>query len=377
MASSRAPRGGAWLRALPVALAIGLVASACVTITSGGGTAPSESAAVTSSPGPTVEAATPGADASPSDASLAPASDPPPTVPPRSIEPSIGYISLDASLLYDQAVSSGVSAAATDAGVAFVECDPGWTRDRVIECATQLAQAGVHGVISFQPFADLAPDICAITGDAPTVGVVFDQGSCQVSQLHIDQAASGRLAGEAVGAFAEERWGCDINAYISLESSDDDPDGRARMQGYRDGFITHCPMPDRSITLDGADRLLTAQTQVSDLLEDLKGKPNVVVGLNDNAILGAMAAATAVGRENQFWYGGQLADPAIRQHIACDERYIASVAQFPERFGEAMVPTLLGALAGEEVPEELVAELELVTSANVRALFPDTVACEE
>jgi ribose transport system substrate-binding protein len=299
------------------------------------------------------------------------------TVPPRSEVLSIGYISLDASLLYDQAVSAGVRDAAARAGVDLVGCDPGWTRDGVIACATQLAQAGVHGVISFQPFADLAPDVCAITGEALTVGVVFDQGRCQVSRMGIDQAASGRLAGEAVGAYVSDRWQCEVNAYISLESSDADPDGRARMQGYRDGYAAHCPMPEPAITLDGADRLVTAQTQVAGVLDDLKGRPNIVVGLNEDAILGAMAAATAAERENHFWYSGQLADPAIRGHIACNERYIASVAQFPERFGDVVVPTLLGALAGDDVPGELMAELQLVTSTNVRQLFPDTISCDE
>jgi ABC-type sugar transport system substrate-binding protein len=297
-------------------------------------------------------------------------------VPPRSEEPSLGYISLDASLLYDQAVSAGVREASSRAGIELVECDPGWNRDGVLDCATRLAKAGVHGVISFQPFPELAPDICAITGDAPTLGVVFDQGPCQVSQLRIDQTASGRLAGEAVGALASERWACDVNAYISLESSDADQDGRARMQGYRDGYTAHCPMPERVITLDGADRLVTAQTQVADVLAGLKGKPNIVVGLNEEAILGAMAATGAAGRENHFWYSGQLADPSIRQHIACNERYIASVAQSPERFGDALVPTLMAALAGEDVADELVAELELVTSTNVRQLYPDTLACD-
>ena len=369
-------RARGWLRALSLVASIGLVTSACVAISRDDAAGPTASAAESLAPVPATPLTSPLASTS-ADGSGAPRSSPTPTVPPRSDEPSLGYLSLDASLLYDQAVSAGVRDAAGRAGVDLVECDPGWNRDGVLDCATQLASAGVHGVISFQPFPDLAPEICALTGDAPTLGVVFDQGPCQVSILRIDQAASGRLAGEAVGAFVAERWACDVNAYISLESSDADEDGRARMQGYRDGYRAHCPMPERSITLDGADRLVTAQTQVAGLLEGLKGKPNIVVGLNEDAILGAMAAAEAAGRENHFWYSGQLADPSIRVDIACNERYIASVAQFPERFGDTLVPTLLGALAGEDVADELVAELWLVTSTNVRQLYPDTAACDE
>lgn len=289
----------------------------------------------------------------------------------------IGYISLDDSAAFLRAVSTGIRAAAGSAGVDLVECTSGWTREGVTACADRLAGIGIDGLVSFQPHADLAAQVCAATGDVPTVGVVFDQGPCQVSRLHIDQAGSGRLAGAAVGRFAAERWGCDVSAYLSLESNDADPDGRARMAGYRAGFEEHCPLPAQALVLDGADRLATAQTQVSGLLDDLKGRRIVVVGLNEDAILGAMAAAREAGRDGQLWYSGQLADPSIREHIACDEKYIASVAQFPESFGGMLMPLLVDALEGAQVPTTIDAPLELVTAANVRELFPDTPACRE
>jgi ribose transport system substrate-binding protein len=300
-----------------------------------------------------------------------------PTRPPSSVEPSIGYISLDESLPFVRAVSGGIREAAASAGITVHACDPGWSTEGVRGCAAQLAQTGVHGVVSFQPFPELAAEVCDVVGGVPVVGVVFDQGPCQVSRLDIEQGASGRLAGEAVGAFAAEHWDCVVNAWVSLESGDADPDGRARMQGYRDGFTDHCPLPEKSFTLDGADRLATAQTQVGDLLPEMRGKHNIVVGLNEDAILGAMAAVGAAGREGDVWYSGQLAAPSIRGHIACDEHYIASVAQFPERFGGPVVGALIDAIEGRAVAPRIEAELSLVTSTNVRALFPDTPSCDE
>ncbi len=261
------------------------------------------------------------------------------------------------------------------AGLDLVECDPGWTREGVTDCARQLADAGIDGLLSFQPFGDLAAQVCSIVGDVPVVGVVFDQGPCQVSRLRIDQAESGRLAGDAVGRFAAERWDCEVSAYLSLESSDADPEGRVRMAGYRDGYEGHCPLPGRTFVLDDADRLATAQAQVASRLEGLQGKRIIIVGLNEDAILGAMAAASSAGRADEVWYSGQLADPSIRERIACDDHYIASVAQFPERFGEQVVPLIVGALDGETVPPVVDATLELVTASNVRQLFPDTPAC--
>ena len=74
---------------------------------------------------------------------------------------------------------------------------------------------------------------------------------------------------------------------------------------------------------------------------------------------------------------GQLAEPEIRSAIACGGRVVGSVGQFPERFGAAVVPVLLRAMEGADVPSSIDAELELVTAANVRQLFPGTPACGE
>ncbi len=346
---------------------LGLLVGACVTVPRGDDGASTSPAPIGSGTSSTAPASLP------ANSSALPSA----SAPFRSEQPSIGYIALDGSQVFVQAVSAGIRQAADTAGIDLVECDSRWTREGVQACAEQLSAAGVHGVISFQPFADLAAGVCETTGDAPTIGIVYDQGPCQVSMLEIDQAESGRLAGAAMGAFASERWDCDVMAWISLESGPDDPIGGARMDGFRDGYQEHCALPSDTRELADAQHLVTARTQVATALEEIKGKPILVAGVSDIAILGAMQAATDVGRANQVWYGGQLADPEIRAEIACDDHYIASVAQLPERFGSALVPAVLDAMAGREVAPRIDAALEVVTAANVRTLFPDTLACDE
>lgn len=294
---------------------------------------------------------------------------------PLSSEPSIGYISLDESQAFVQTISAGIRGAAAEAGIPFVECDAGWTRPGVRACAAELADAGVTGVISMQPFADLTGAVCEALGDVPTIGIVYDQGPCQVSHLEIDQAESGRLAGAALGALAAERWDCDVKAYVSLESSAEDEIGGARMDGYRAGFEEHCALPKQTRVLNDAQHLVTGQNQFLGVLDEIKGRPIIVAGVSEDAILGAISATERRNRTNHVWFSGQLADPQIRKTIACDKHYVASVAQFPERFGSTVVPALTAAIGGTEVPPTLLAELELVTSENVRELFPDTPAC--
>ena len=92
------------------------------------------------------------------------------------------------------------------------------------------------------------------------------------------------------------------------------------MAGYRAGYEEHCPLPERTFQLDGADRLATAQAQVARKLDALQGRHVVVVGLNEDAVRGAMQAAADAGRAAEVWYSGQLADAPMRERIACDEQ---------------------------------------------------------
>jgi len=291
-------------------------------------------------------------------------------------EPAIGYISLDESQAFVQVISGGVREAAAEAGIDLIECDSGWTRNGVRACATALADAGVSGVVSMQPFPDLDETICEALGSVPTIGIVYDQGPCQTSLLEIDQLESGRLAGAALGRLAARRFDCEVKAYVSLGSGADDEIGGARMDGYREGYQEHCELPRRTIALNDVQHLVTARNQFARVLADVQGKPIMVAGVTEDAILGAMGAAASRDRSNHLWLSGQLAGPVIRQTIACDTHYVASVAQFPERFGATVVPALMDAIGGAVVPSRLSAELELVTAANVRELFPDTPACD-
>ncbi|MGD8685036.1 MAG: substrate-binding domain-containing protein [Chloroflexota bacterium] len=336
------------------------------------------------SPGPLVSAATtPSPDLAPLDElasldpeDLAPSAAATSMASPTPAVPVIGYIALDETQAYVQDVGRGLRNAAQAAGVELLECDSGWTRAGTRACARQLAAAGVTGVVSMQPFGDLSADVCATLGDVPTVGIVYEQGPCQVSLLHVDQAESGRLAGSALGALAADRWECNVKAFLSLESGPDDPIGGARMDGFREGFREHCQLPEKKTRLDDAQFFVTARRQVEDTLDQIKGKPIIAAAVSDIAALGALEAADRAGRPNHVWAAGQLAETDARAAIACDQHFVASVAQFPERFGDLVLPVLLDAAAGMTVPARLDAELALVSAENVRELFPDTPACD-
>jgi ribose transport system substrate-binding protein len=344
-----------WLALVVVA---GLLVNACVTITTNSDSAASPEA--TTAP----TAAT----------SAAPGTSSAPTREPGATR--IGYISLDEAVPFARSVSESVRAAAANAGIELIECDSGLTPQGGLECGERLGAAGIDGLINFQAYPEIAADICDATGNVPTIGVAFDQGPCEISRLRLDQAESGRIAGDAMGRFAAARWDCKIDAYVSLEASAAGADATDRMAGYREGFERHCSIPQRAdVTLDGADRVATARARFARTLRQRKGARIVVVGLNEDAVQGAMAAAAADGRADDVFYSGQGADPSVREDIACDPQYVASVAHFPERYGELAVPALQQAMAGQEVPAIIDGPMELVSATDIRNHYPEIPAC--
>jgi hypothetical protein len=133
--------------------------------------------------------------------------------------------------------------------------------------------------------------------DAPVIAIDIVQEPCQIAFMGADNHRAGRIAGEAMGRYAQENWDCDYTAYVSLESTAAGAANEARMGGYRDGFTQFCEIINERV-LDGADRTDPALTQVSDLLTALPGDRIVVVAINEDGYSeysnGAIASTEAL-----------------------------------------------------------------------------------
>ena len=368
VAPQKAPRD-LWsvgrILAVVVVVVLGVISAGCVTVTS-------SAAGPSSGPAsPTVTGAVPSVEAT-----LAPAS---PTVQPMpSLGDAIGYISLGEQVAFARAVSASVHDEAERRDVELIACDSRLEPEGVRACAEQLGEAGVRGAISFSGFPELGVALCEALHDVPVVGVAYDQGPCQVSMVGTDNHAAGALAGEALGRFSKRRWDCEITAWVSLESSAAGALGSERMDGYRDGYERHCPLPaDRSFVLDGTDRVVTAQRQVAQLLADTPGDRILIVGLNEDAVSGALAAAQARwsgGRCLGERTGGRPVGPVVdrlrRPLCRVGRSSSGTVREDPRRDDSSTRSTV------DEVPARIDTPIDLVTGSTIRLLYPDIPPCD-
>jgi ribose transport system substrate-binding protein len=297
-------------------------------------------------------------------------------VPGSGAGKKIGYISLGDSVPFVKLVSDSIVAEAAVAGADLIYCDSKIDNAEALACAQQMAVQGAVGVINFQVFQDSSPEICAAYNGVPTIAIDIVQPPCEVAFMGANNREAGRLGGAAIGQYAKDNWDCAYDAYISLESTAAGAANFDRMGGYRDGFQEFCPLdPAKENVLDGADRTDPALEQVSNLLPALPGSHIVVVAINEDGILGALGAARTLGREADLFYSGQGTDPSIWTEIACNPQYIASVAYFPERYGKTTIPAMIDILDGKEVPTQLFTAHQVITSENIREVYPDTQPC--
>lgn len=311
----------------------------------------------------------------------APAEESPEFVEFREAEPGsgegmkLGYIALDDSIPFGKLVSDSIREQAENAGAELVVCDSKLDAAEALTCARNFATQGVQGYLNFQPVADAAQAVCdAGPQDVPVIAIDIPQGDCQTAFMGANNSRAGFIAGEGLGTYMQEEFDCEYDAYVSLEDLGVGEVNDARMNGIREGFTSVCGEIVDERVLD-AGRTDIALTKFGDTLTALPGAERiVVVGINDDSVLGALAAARIAGREDQLFMAGMGADPSSHCEIATNPNWVGDSAFFPERYGEIGIPYLIDAVNGEEIPSDLYVDHVFVNSENI-AEFYDVSGC--
>ncbi|GIF74436.1 sugar ABC transporter substrate-binding protein [Asanoa siamensis] len=295
----------------------------------------------------------------------------------RTVEPGsgaglkLGYISLSEAVPFIKLVSDSIKKQAEAAGAELVFCDSQGDAAKALECARNFKTQGVQGYLNFQQDAKAAAAICQAGPQVPVVAIDIQQDPCQKAFMGANNDRAGFIAGEAVGNHAKSQWDCQYDGFVSLEQPEAGAVNEARMGGYRKGFESVCgPGSVKNLKKVNAFRVDMARTAVADVLTSLPGaKKIIVVGINDDSILGALAAARTVGRQGDVFVAAQGADPSSWCEIKSNPNWIADTAYFPERYGEIGIPYLIDLVKNKSVPANLLVNHQAVTKDNVEQLY--------
>ena len=285
----------------------------------------------------------------------------------------LGFIQLTLAAGFPQDVQASVEEQAEIAGAELVTCDSQADAAKAVDCASQFNVQGINGQITFQPDTNAAPRVCEAGPDVPVLAVDIDQGPCQTAFMGAANSYAGELVGYNVGKYFLEEFDCDYDAFVSLESEAVGEVNELRMGGIRDGFESVCgEIHDlRQIDTGPGGLAEPAQTKMTDTLTALPGQDRIiVVGINEDVVLGAIAAARTQNRTDDLYLGLQNLNPDLCT-IYDHPNWLGSVAYYPERYGEILVPYLIRAVKGEEIPAELLVPHEWITAENMKDAYPE------
>jgi ribose transport system substrate-binding protein len=251
-------------------------------------------------------------------------------------------------------------------------CDAAGQTTKAIQCAAGFRRQRVDGYLDFNYSESDSPRVCAAGPGVPVVAIDIHQNPCERAFMGADNAYAGYIAGRAIGLYFERLFGCKYDAYFSLEIPSVGIVNEERMGGYRRGFSSSCGTIHHFRKVDiGA--LHRARHRIASALRSLPRQHRlVVVGINDDVILAALAAAARLGRKSDLYVSGQGADPGAWCEIERNSQWVADSAYFPERYGEIAVPNLIRLIKHQNVPQLAYVPHVVLNGKNIQTYYRPT-----
>lgn len=208
-------------------------------------------------------------------------------------------------------------------------------------------------------------NIPVIAVDIPMVGANY---------FGVDNYRGGHMAGEALGNWILEHWDGQFDKLIVLEENRAGDLPKARIHGQLDGLhevIGEIPA-DNLLYLDSGNTMTISQNNMNKTLQSLATTERLaVISFNDEAAVGAVEAARALGRSNQIVVVGQGGDRLGRAEIRRpDSPMIGTTAYMPERYGERLIDIAINILHGISVPPAIYIEHVFLTKENLDNYYP-------
>ncbi|MFN5929556.1 MAG: sugar ABC transporter substrate-binding protein, partial [Roseiflexaceae bacterium] len=187
-------------------------------------------------------------------------------------------------------------------------------------------------------------NIPVIAIDIPIPGATF---------FGFDNYRAGLMTGRLLGQYVRRQWHGMIDAVFSLGLPISGPVPAARMQGQIDGLREQINVSDnRIIHLDSRNTSVDSCAATRQAIKKIRRNDRVVIlGINDEAVLGALSAFAEDGTLSRCVTVGLGGDvTSLRELRRSGSRMIGVVASFPERYGERVIEMACAILQRRAAP---------------------------
>lgn len=127
----------------------------------------------------------------------------------------------------------------------------------------------------------------------------------------------------------------------------------------------------RVLLYDGKGSFEHSMNVVRKYIRTSTARRVLVMAGNDSSALGALRAFEESGRAQYCAVMGQNGIPeALEELRRKGSRLIGTVAYFPERYGDEVIPLALSMLGGKSLPPAVFVKHRLLVAANVDSVYP-------
>lgn len=287
----------------------------------------------------------------------------------------IGYAGLSGEFPFVQDVNGGLERAADCYGVDLIIADNEYDPQKALEVADNLITRQIDVAIEFQTDVGVAPALCAKFEDAGIPVIAIDIPHPCAVFFGANNLEAGRIGGDNLARVAQERWGGDVDAMVALELPQSGELPQQRIDGAIEAAQEALPdlTDDKIVRIDGKGSLEGSLTAMQDALTRLSDADHILVtAINDPSAVGALRAVEQAGRTDQVLIAGQNATIEARDEICkATNAFVGSVAYFPDRYGDKLIPLAIDLANGAPAPEAVYIDHLWIDASNIEEYYPD------
>jgi ribose transport system substrate-binding protein len=270
-------------------------------------------------------------------------------------------------------VTVGLERAAARQNVHLIKVNNRYSAREALRNADLLIRENVSLVFEYQTYEKVAPIISSrfVSANIPVIAIEIPHPGATYFGANNYQA--GLIGGRALGRWANQNWGGRVEQVLLLELPIAGALPQLRLTGTVEALRKEIPGLGNTpiIHLDGKGDFEQNLTVIRRFLRRGRSKRTLIAGVNDMCVLAALRGFEEAGCGHLCAGIGQNAIREARDELRRPgTRLIGSVAYFPERYGDHLVPLALSILHNKPVPAAVFVEHQLVTPKNVRLLYP-------
>jgi ribose transport system substrate-binding protein len=270
-------------------------------------------------------------------------------------------------------VTKSVETVASREHVQLVTLNNRYSAREALRNADLLIREHVDLVLEFQTYERVASVIASKFLAANTPVIAIEVPHPGATYFGADNYKAGLIGGKALGRWARENWNGQVDQLVLVALPIAGSLLELRLVGMVDGLRSELPkiLETPLARLNGSGTFEQVLNEMRQFLRRRGLRRTLVASVNDICSMAALRAFAEAGASEQCAVVGQNALREARAELRRPgSRLVGSVAYFPERYGEELIPLALNILQKKPVPSAVFVKHQLLTPRNVNLIYP-------